>query len=445
MECTDLHARILALAFERVLGRASPGSVAFVKCLTPDVVQALAAGRSFAPRDWQVWRVADSNNEEGRTITADRAVEMREMKADPVLLLVDTQRAGAGMDGIYSAAREVDDSSLFTEALRLAGREVTRQLSAAHRQYAESAIKKARTYGRRFSISLWTELDFLCQIAANRKHPGEYLHLLGLWPVQEPTAPEETDGLDVSRLFVDRLLGSAVSGLTPARRIDGLRLLGASAQQLTELESFLRSAATRSLLPALAELVNKRQLWVNALRLEGSVQFIQSIELSSWRTNTGRIAKWSGLIEEGDTDGPPILILKPDANKTGDYSKLEVKWKARPENLQKDAVEYRVAIMTDMEEELASRDVPHSGKTEEKCRFSDDDFSTLSEDALVSAKVAISVIGNDSVEQKESEEFVIRFGQPPEREQAGKRGYFCLARASCLIQISAATLLMVPR
>ena len=106
------------------------------------------------------------------------------------------------------------------------------------------------------------------------------------------------------------------------------------------------------------------------------------MELSSWRTNTGRTAKWSGLVEEGDTDGPPVLILKPDADKTGDYSKLEVKWKARPENLQKDAVEYRVAIMTDMEEELASRDVPHSGKTEEKCRFSNDDFSTLSEDAL---------------------------------------------------------------
>ena len=359
------------------------------------------------------------NNEAVRTITADRAVEMREAKADAVLLLVDTQRAGAGMDGIYSAAREVDDPSLFTEALRLAGREVTRQLSSDHRQYAENAVRKARTYGRRFSISLWTEFDFLCRVAADRKHPGEYLHLLGLWPVQEPAAPEETDGLDVSRLFVDRLLASGVSGLTPARRIEGLRLLGPSSQQLTDLEGFLRSAATKSLLPALSELVDKRQLWVNALRIEGSAQFIQSMELSSWRTNTGRIAKWSGLVEEGDTDGPPVLILKPDADKTGDYSKLEVKWKARPENLQKDAVEYRVAIMTDMEEELASRDVPHSGKTEEKCRFSNDDFSTLSEDALVSAKVAVSVIGNDSVQPQESEEFIIRFGQPPEREQGG--------------------------
>jgi DNA phosphorothioation-dependent restriction protein DptH len=290
MGCTDLHARVLALAFEKVLGRASRGSMAFVRCLTPEVVEGLAVNRSFAPRDWQVWRVADTNAESVRTITADRAVEMREAKADAVLLLVDTLRAGAGMDGIHSAAREVDDPSLFAEALRLAGREVTRQLSSSHRQYAENAVKRARTYGRRFSISLWTEFDFLCRIAGDRKHPGEYLHLLGLWPVQEPAVPEETDGLDVSRLFVDRLLTSAVSGLTPARRIEGLRLLGASAQQVADLEGFLRSAATKSLLPALADLIDKRHLWVNALRIEGSAQAIQSIELSSWRTNTGRTA-----------------------------------------------------------------------------------------------------------------------------------------------------------
>ena len=65
---------------------------------------------------WQVWRVADSDNRGPRTITADRAVEMRETKGDAVLLLVDTARAGAGMDGIYSAAREVDEASLFAEA-----------------------------------------------------------------------------------------------------------------------------------------------------------------------------------------------------------------------------------------------------------------------------------------------------------------------------------------
>ena len=48
------------------------------------------------------------------------------------------------MDGIYSAAREVAEASLFAEALLLAGREITLQLSSKHRQYAERAVKTAR-------------------------------------------------------------------------------------------------------------------------------------------------------------------------------------------------------------------------------------------------------------------------------------------------------------
>src|SRR5208337_660355 len=331
------------------------------------------------------------DNTSARTITADRAVEMREAKEGAEILLVDTERAGAGMDGIYSATREVDEASLFDEAVRLAERELTQQLSAKHRQCAERAVKRARGHGRRFSVSRWTELDFLCRAAADKRHPGEYLHLLGLWPAEELGESQAQDGLDLSWMFVDRLLGTSVSGLTPSTRIEALRLLTPSNEQIRDLEMFLRSAGTKPLIPALAELADKKHLWVNALRIEGAPQFIQSIELSSWRTNTGKIANWSGLVEEGDLNEPPVLILKPDADKTGDYSKLEVKWKARPEHLEKGAVEYRVVIVTDMDEELASREVAHSGKRDEKCRFSNDDFSTLSDDALISAKVVVSV------------------------------------------------------
>ncbi len=418
-ELHELHAMLLGNAFEKVLGRAEAGSMAFVRCLAPDIVEALAVNPVFAPSAWQVWRVADADDNSARTITADRAVEMRETKGAATLLLVDTSRAGAGMDGIYNAAHEVDEASLFTEALRLAGREVTRLLSRETQEYAERAVKKARGYGRRFSVSLWTEFDFLVRLVAGKRRPGEYLHLLGLWPVQESDEFDEADGLGVSRMFVDRLLGTSVSGLTPARRIEALRLLNPSEQQIADLERFLRWAATKPLLPALAELADKKHLWVNALRIEGAAQSIQSIELSSWRTNTGRIAKWSGLNEDSDSDEPPVLTLKSDAEKTGDYDKLEVKWKTRPENLKKDAVEYRVVIVTDMEEELASREVFHSGKKEEKCRFTNDDFSMLSEDALIAARVVVSVIGNDSIEPRESEEFVIRFGEPPKPPQGG--------------------------
>ncbi|MCI0419349.1 MAG: hypothetical protein L0312_09035, partial [Acidobacteria bacterium] len=292
-------------------------------------------------------------------------------------------------------------------------------MSRESRAYAERAIKKAQGFGHRFSISPWTEFDFLVRIAVERRDPGEFLCLLGLWPVQTDDGADSGDLLNVSRLFVDRLLGTAVAGLTPAQRIETLKLLNPSEEQITDLERFLRSAATKPLLPALAELADKRHLWVSVLQIEGATQDIQSIELVPWRTNTGRIAKWSGLIGRDDAGDPPELVLNPDADKTGAYSKLEVRWKARPDNLQKGSVEYRVEIVTDMDEELASREVPHAGKKEEKCRFTNDDFSLLSEDALISAKVVISVIGNDQVEPQESEEFTIRFGKPPEHEPAG--------------------------
>jgi DNA polymerase III delta prime subunit len=322
------------------------------------------------------------------------------------------------MDGIYSAAHEVNETDLLDEAISL----LRHKLSTTHWRYAERAISKARGHGGRFSVSLWTKFDFLCRVAADKRHPGDYLYLLGLWPVEQPERLDERDetyDLDTSRMFVERLMGTEVSGLTPGRRIQSLKLLLPTDLQIRDLEILLRSAATKPLLRALGDLADKRHLWVNALRIEGPAQFIRSIELSSWRTHAGRIARWSGLVEEGSAEEPPVLILKPDAEKTGEYSKLEVRWKARPENLEKDAVEYRVVILTEMDEELASREVTHSGRREEKCRFSNDDFSTLSDDALISAKAVVSVIGNDSVEPEESEEFIIRFGQPPDRPQGG--------------------------
>ena len=419
MTWTDLHAIILGKAFERVLGEGEFGTMAYVRCLSPDVVAALAKDPGFRPAGWDVWRVGDEDSPAARAIKADHAVEMREEKGNATLLLVDTMGAGAGMDGIYSAAREIDEKGLFKEALALAAREITKRLSRDQRQYAEKAVKKARGYGRRFSISSWSEFDFFVRVAAGKEPSGALLYLLGLWPVQQMDDQEDEENLDISRMFVDRLLGSAVSDLTPASRIQTLRLLNPSEDQLRDLETFLWNASTKPILMALNDLADKPHLWVNALCIEGAAQVIQAIEISSWRTRTGDIAKWSGLIKEGSLEDPPVFILKPDADSTGVYSKLEVRWKARPEKLEKGTVEYRVAVMTDMDEELASSAVTHSAKNEEKCRFTNDDFSTLSEDALICAKIVVSVVGNDSVIPQETEEFTIRFGEPPGSKTTG--------------------------
>ena len=418
MEWTKLHGPILGQAFSKVLGRAESGAMAFVRCLPSDVVKKLAEDDAFGVRPWKVLRVADADVPKARTITADTAVEQREDKGDATLLLVDTDLAGAGMDGIYSASREVDETSLFREARRLAAAEVTRQLSRTHRQYAERAIKKAEGYGGQYSVSPWAAFDFLCRVAARKQHPGAYLYLLGMWPVSKSEALDSEEALNLSHRFADHLLGTAAIGQTIPARIESLRLAKPTDDQRRDLETFLHTAETQPRLSALEKLADGKHLWVGALKMENA-QAIESIELNSWRNRNGTIAKWSGLVEQAE-DAPPALILKPDAETAADYSTLEIKWKARPGNLEKNAAEYRVAVLTDTGE-LAERNVVHSAKREEKCRFNNDDFSMLNEDSLVSAKVAVSVVGagDDKVESQESEEFFIRFGEPPEKTAGG--------------------------
>lgn len=420
MKWNSLHAELMAVAFAKVLeGSANRGTIAYVRCLTHDVVELLVGDPAFKLPNWLIRRVSDAADEGTRTISADQAVELREAKGKAVLLLVDTTRAGAGMDGIYSAAREIDEATLFTQAKRLALNEITSRMPRGSRKKAELALKIARGFGNRYGIPPWTEYDFLIRVVAEQKQPGDLLYLLGLWPVEQKNDADFALALDTSRLFVERLLSVAVAGLTPSQRIGSLKLMDPSEDQLVDLERFLQATASRSLLPALDDLAGKPHLWVNALRLQGNVDVIQGIEIVPWRTRSGGIAKWSGLTAATDEDSPPVFYLNPDASSTGQYSKLEARWKSRPEDLARGAVDYRVAIVTDMDEELAYREVQHTGQREQKCRFTDDDFSMLNEDALIGAKLVVSVVNNEQVTSEESEEFTIRYGRPPEHEPAG--------------------------
>ena len=151
----------------------------------------------------------------------------------------------------------MDETSLFGEARRLAAAEVTGRLSRQHRLYAEQAIRKAAGFGSRYSVSPWTAFDFLCRIAAHRRHPGACLHLLGLWPVAASEGVNPADELSFSRRLVEHLLGMAGSGLTIPARIESLRLVQIAGDRRRDLERFLHAAETRPLLDALAELADK--------------------------------------------------------------------------------------------------------------------------------------------------------------------------------------------
>lgn len=115
--------------------------------------------------------MADTDDSNTRTLTADRAVELREAKDNAVLLLVDTNRAGVGMDGIYSAVREVREKDLFEKAIGLAAHELKTGLSQKHAEFADRAIRKARSRGRRAVVSPLNQFDFLVWSAQTRRHP----------------------------------------------------------------------------------------------------------------------------------------------------------------------------------------------------------------------------------------------------------------------------------
>ena len=419
MTSTDLHGPLLGRAFAAVLGAPTVGAIAFARCLTPDVVEMLADDDHFAPDGWQVRRVAASDGV-ARTISADQAVELREAKGDALLLLIDTDDAGAGIDGIYSAAREVDEASLFRAARRFARREITVRRSAATRQYTDASLKEAERGQRRGAVvSPWTAFDFLCRVAASKRSPGAYLHLLGLWPIDDSEESAHQDALSAARRFTERLLGPVAASLPPSGRIEALRLDDESRRQQARLERFLHAVDAKPVRSALDELAQHEDLWIGALRIEPPPRSLKRIELSSWRNRNGTMASWSGLKEAADADEPPALILSTDPDQPG--ATLDVRWKADPDNLERNAAEYRVVVQSgNLNEELAARDIAHAArKGGERCRFSGDDFPTLDDDSVLSAKVVVSVFGDDEIERQESEEFVIRFGNPPDRETSG--------------------------
>ena len=411
MKWTEFHGAVLCDALERILGSAPRGAVAFVRCLTSEVVEQLGRDMSVAPAGWQVQRVADRDDADARTIRSDRAVEMREEKVGPVLFLVDTERSGAGMDSIYSAAREVGEENLFEAAYRAAMDGIG---DAAVRKYADQALRAAP---RRNAPAPWARFDYLCRVAAG-EDPGVAAYLLGLWPIRSSKGSEVKDDLKISQQFVDRLLAPAAARSSPAARIETLGLEDGQEEGRAELERFLNAWDAKPQREALAALAEKPELWVGALLAERGVAELRSIRLTSWRNRNGSIARWSGLVEPPDRS-PELVLSREEGVRSAN---LEVRWKAAPDTLRKGAVNYWIEVLTDQDEPLASQSVPHRAmRGGEKCRFSADHFSSLEEDAYLPAKVKVTA-GEVTCTPPESEDFVIRFGESGEgSETAGSK------------------------
>ncbi len=415
MEWTNLHASLLSDAFENALGVPDQGAMAYARFLDPVIVRRLAQeNKLFTPRGWKTWCVSD-RTESPRTITADQAVEIREEKDDPTLLLIDTEKAGAGMDGVYSAASEINEKKLFDIAIKSAIEKIPKE----NREYAKRAITEARKHRLRFNLSPWTEFDYLVQIADGNRFPGELLHLIGLWPVAESDDANFAEDLQLSSLFMDRLLDHSVAGVMPSQRIDSLNMNHNSDEALNELQKFLQSASVKPLRKALQELSEKEHLWLHSLNVILDTDELKGFVLTPWRSTTGKILKWSGLTETRNPNNPPQLIVNLKAHTQKEASKLMVRWKTVPSKLEANSVQFHVAIVTDMDEEFLSDDVFNSNKEEQKYVFTLDNQTDLTESSIINAQVQISANNYPELKPLKSEEFVIRCGDTDNEVSGG--------------------------
>jgi len=386
--------------------------MAFVRCLSSEIVTALAADPQFDLGPWKVAAVTDQTDASTRRITADVAVEWREDKADPVLLLVDTETAGAGMDGIYSAARELAEPLLFETCIRLA----LDNLPHGCRHFAEAARRKARHSARNQSLSPWQEFAYLCRASAGQHLLGEALPELGLWPVDTEEKIEEAD-LDRAARLVERLLPRQGNRLSPDARVAALRLPKKQADEARELVNFLGEAEPLTRLNSLKLLESKDTLWIN--RLQPGVfetQSLTRISWTPWRGTTSRLLKWSGLMENAD-QRLELRLMADSANSDDpkDRARLEVRWKTDPAGLPKGAVDYQIEIVSG-NDVLAEKAVSHATKPDQRCVFVQDDFVELDENSRFEAQVVIRALVGDGGEADDSPfravstEFVVCFG-----------------------------------
>jgi DNA phosphorothioation-dependent restriction protein DptH len=423
MPLPDNAARILSRALSELLGPALPGSMAFTRCLPGEVARELAADESFTVEGWRTAMVGQTVDEAMHCISADLAVEWREDKREAVLLLVDTSDVGAGMDGIYSASREIGEAELFAKAKALA----RGKLPHGGKGFADKALSKARRLARNKTLSPWREFAYLCRATHSLSELGAALPEIGLWPVAMGERPDDDD-IEKSARLVERLLTSQGNRQSPESRVAGLQLAAADDAAGRSLAEFLRAADNLPRLDALARLEGRETFWVNSLHpgLFNS-QDLQSIRWVSWRGANGNRLAWSGLASNADKRLEWRLSLEDNPQ---NRPRLEVRWTAEPADLARGAVDYHVEVRAGGDA-LAEKTVSHAAGARQRCVFTQDDFSDIEENARFEAEVVIRALtaealpegdGDENPSQVVSEEdFILCFGEvdQPTRSSAG--------------------------
>ena len=290
MSISSTQASCLAKALRELAGPPDPGNIAFLRCIPAELIVPLVTHTNFRVTGWQVFAVAGEGGATPRTITADKAVEIRESKDMATLLIVDVTSAGAGMDGIYSASKEISEHELFKKAISNARKALPKPIV----DVAKETVSRAKKLGQRHSVSHWQEFTFYSLCAEKPDNIGVAMATLGLWPTMFEQEPDIRD-ISKSALMVEKMLLPPASSKTPSARITALMLRGDTEAQRAALEKVLRDTGGQPLSDVLAKVATQPDIWLNNLTPSFATDRLSRIELVPWRNRSGGITARSDM------------------------------------------------------------------------------------------------------------------------------------------------------
>jgi DNA phosphorothioation-dependent restriction protein DptH len=391
----------LLKALAELLGPPQQGSMAYTRCLSNEEIGHFLEATGGLVEGWRIAGVG-AETQDG-WITGDKAVELREDKGQATCLLILPSEAGAGMDGIYNAAREISERELYSRAVHHS----RERLNGDTADFGKEAVKRAQRIGsKRRNVTGRQSLAFHSALATDVDHPGAALPILGLWPVAG-SADEAIGRLTHSSVMVDRLFQSGNSAQSPGMRVASLSLGDERADDAKAIEASLRRCTGMPLEDSVREVASEEAFWLGNLRpafLEGK---LERMDLVPWRSlGTQKIHKWSGLVggsTEEDKDALPQFRINDDA-------KLTVKWRVTPETLPQGSATYEVQMLVG-EEIIASETVVHRGKSELKVVFDKDHFEDVEEGSRQEVRLKISTPGVEGIAPLETEDFLLCHGE----------------------------------
>jgi len=412
----NIHIECLNEALKTILGKPKLGTMVYIKCLSSQVIEELISENKLNVDGWNIFAVNDSKSGKGNIINSDKAVDLRESKSDSVLLLVDVKNAGAGMDGIYSAVREITENELLEPAQKAALKEI----SPEPRKFVKKACKEALKIGKRNTISPWQTFDFYSECAKSPENIGDLITMLGFWPINITESLNE-DHLTLSYMVVERLLLNTGANDTYYARIDSLLLPEEEQNKIELLEKYLRKSEGKRWLEVVNGIQEKEELHLNNMNPGFRNQELRKIEIVPWRKNeNNKPAKWSGL-KWPSSDSLPVFYVDKETEK---QDALRIRWKTEPADIKRNGETYCVSIVTGIdrdEYEMISKEVSHSGKKVESCIFSKEDFED--EDGKYEVIVRVHPIGAEKPENgdesalwKETEPFLLTFEEIGDKE-----------------------------